>query len=946
MRIADTRPRILPLVLALVVAACALNGSTSRRTSAQEPDTALVDRIISSLSIDERVGQLVMVNFVGNDANAESDIAALIRDFHVGAVLLSSSNGNVINRGDTAGELATLTNQLQQRAYESTVRPDGSREIFVPLLLAMDNEGDLFPLTHATHNYTQLPNNMTIGATWSKEHARAAGAVAGRELSAAGINMLLGPVVDVLANPRTGGAGDIGIRSFGGNATWVGMLGRAYVAGVHEGSNGRMLTVAKHFPGHGGSDRSTDAEVPTVNKSLDQLRASDLAPFARLDAIEGEDRLGVTDAMMVSHIRYRAFGAGGDGSFTRPISIDRNALSTLMALPEFSSWRRDHLVMADALGVQAIKDWYVEEGEPDFPNRTVVKEALMAGNDLLPLIEFYRDPDNRAWKEFQLPVMQDSILYLREQYVADPEFRRRADEAIRYVIATKVRLYPEMAIDSVRVDPAVASAVAGTGAEQMRALNEAALTLIQPATVDALRARMPRGPDGSDHVLIVECWEDCYPYRVMAQSDMEAHMLRLYGPEGAGRLDEDNVATISFADLDEWLAAPDAPANEATRIDVERATWIIFSLAEYNPSARPTSGAVKRFLDSAPLDVRNKNLIGVAFNAPYHLDSTEISKLAAYFAVYNKTDFAIETAFRAIYGDVAPAGHSPVSIGGAFYDVDEQTRIRPDQQITLAVFGAESNEVKPGAIAIVTSEVRDLNGSLLGDGAPARFTLTGAGAEAQFVDSAINDGRAVAKFTLDDPGDYTVSGTVDGVSADPLQLRVSSDAPAPEPAPTENGDDGGGISPLVIGLAVGVPAALLAAGSVAAVAIATRRRTGAGRDTVESAPADALHAPAATPERAIRIDLETRRVYVNGVEARPPLSPEQFRLLNYLYERYGKVVGRDELIANVWPEEHAEGVSEEALDALVRRVRERIVQAGGERGYIVTLRGQGFRLET
>jgi DNA-binding winged helix-turn-helix (wHTH) protein len=86
-------------------------------------------------------------------------------------------------------------------------------------------------------------------------------------------------------------------------------------------------------------------------------------------------------------------------------------------------------------------------------------------------------------------------------------------------------------------------------------------------------------------------------------------------------------------------------------------------------------------------------------------------------------------------------------------------------------------------------------------------------------------------------------------------------------------------------------------------------------------------------------------MYIKGVEAKPPLSNEQFRLLHYLYERSGKVISRDELIAHVWPDVHAEGVSEEALDALVRRVRERIVQAGGERSYIVTLRGQGFRLE-
>ena len=111
----------------------------------------------------------------------------------------------------------------------------------------------------------------------------------------------------------------------------------------------------------------------------------------------------------------------------------------------------------------------------------------------------------------------------------------------------------------------------------------------------------------------------------------------------------------------------------------------------------------------------------------------------------------------------------------------------------------------------------------------------------------------------------------------------------------------------------------------------------------EAEPAIAPAAPASVP--ALRVDLETRHVYVNGNEVRPALSGEQFRLLSYLYERAGKVVVREELVLHVWPDAHAEGVSEEALDALVRRVRERIAQAGGERSYIVTLRGQGFRLE-
>ena len=88
-----------------------------------------------------------------------------------------------------------------------------------------------------------------------------------------------GPVVDVLERPRPEGSGDINIRSFGGSPFWVGQLGRAYIRGVHQGGAGRVLTIAKHFPGHGASDRLPDDEVATVNKSLGELRRSDLVPF-------------------------------------------------------------------------------------------------------------------------------------------------------------------------------------------------------------------------------------------------------------------------------------------------------------------------------------------------------------------------------------------------------------------------------------------------------------------------------------------------------------------------------------------------------------------------------------------------------------------------------------------------------------------------------------------
>ncbi|MEX2245472.1 MAG: glycoside hydrolase family 3 N-terminal domain-containing protein [Dehalococcoidia bacterium] len=938
------------LVAAIAGAAWAGAGALAP-AAAQEPDPALLDRVLASLTIEERVGQLVMVNFVGDDVSAESDIAGLVRDFKAGAVLVTASNGNVVNRGDTAGQLATLTNSLQQRAFESSRRTDPGGEYFLPLLIATDNEGDLFPFTNITNGYTSIPNNMTIGATWSKAHAQATGAIVGRELSAAGVNLLLGPVVDVLDNPRSGGAGDIGIRSFGGNAAWAGALGRAYVRGVHEGSGGRMLTVAKHFPGHGGSDRSTDGEVPTVTKSLAQLRALELAPFAEAARTDGADPLGVTDAMMVSHIRYRNFVPGSAEPFTRPISLDAPAFEALMALPEFSSWREDHLVMSDSLGVPAIKKWYAQQGEAQFPNRTVVREALLAGSDLLPVVEFYVDPAKPGWHDNQLPLIQDSILYMREQYLADAAFRRRVDEAVRHVIAAKMRLYPKLQLDEVTVDAAQASEAAGGGEEAMTQLAEDALTLIHPQSVGELRARLPRGPVTPDKVLIIECWEDCYPYRVMPKARLQDALLRLYGPQGSARLQAGDVSTISFGELDAWLAAPADPANATTDARLRDATWIIMALTEYSPVSRPASGAVKRLLDTSLIDVRNKNLVAISYNVPYHLDSTEISKLSAYFVVYSKTQASIDAGFRALFGDLTPGGHSPVDVQGIFYRVEDVVQPDPGQTIAVSLFGQDASAIPAGAtVNIVAGPIADRNGNPVPDGTTVTFALTRAGGAAATSAGDTIDGIAGASIRSSGAGDYAATALVAGITSSPFAIVVEGAAPEPTPGATASeGDDGGSNVVLIVALAVGIPAGVALLGGAVAGAPALRRRS--RRSVGERVlAADVSPAPLAEPAEAsvppkLRIDAETRRVYVNGSEARPPLSGEQFRLLLYLYERAGRVVGREELVQHVWPEAHAEGVSEEALDALVRRVRERIVQAGGERSYIVTLRGQGFRLE-
>jgi len=95
----------------------------------------------------------------------------------------------------------------------------------------------------------------------------------------------------------------------------------------------------------------------------------------------------------------------------------------------------------------------------------------------------------------------------------------------------------------------------------------------------------------------------------------------------------------------------------------------------------------------------------------------------------------------------------------------------------------------------------------------------------------------------------------------------------------------------------------------------------------------------------IRIDSASKQVWAAGKEIDPPLSLAQYRLLLLLYERAGQVVGRDEVVLAVWAEDEAEGVSEQAIDALARRLRERIAEADPDHEYVITVRGHGYRLQ-
>ncbi len=95
----------------------------------------------------------------------------------------------------------------------------------------------------------------------------------------------------------------------------------------------------------------------------------------------------------------------------------------------------------------------------------------------------------------------------------------------------------------------------------------------------------------------------------------------------------------------------------------------------------------------------------------------------------------------------------------------------------------------------------------------------------------------------------------------------------------------------------------------------------------------------------LMMDQKSRRVWVRQQELDPPLSAQQFKLLWLLYDRQGQVVSRPDLVAIVWGDDQSVGVSDQALDALIRRLRDRLAVLDPSHQFIDTVRGHGIRLD-
>lgn len=292
-----------------------------------------VRKVLSRMTLEEKIGQLIVCPYSGRFLNRESEemksLEFLVAKRKIGGLILYG--GNVY-------ETARLTNRLQKLAE-------------IPLLISSDLERGL---GNQIEGATQFPPLMGLGAIGSEEKAYLMGKVTAAEARAIGIHLTYAPVADVNINPDNP---IINVRSVGESPEQVSRLATAFIKGCQENA---LLATAKHFPGHGDTDLDSHSVLPIIKADLERLEKVELYPFQK--AIEA----GVS-VIMSSHLHLPVL----DSTPHLPASLSSPILTELLR----KKLGFKGLIVTDAMDMGGITMYYS-------PQEAALK-AVQAGADLI-----------------------------------------------------------------------------------------------------------------------------------------------------------------------------------------------------------------------------------------------------------------------------------------------------------------------------------------------------------------------------------------------------------------------------------------------------------------------------------------------------------------------------------------------------------------------------------
>jgi beta-N-acetylhexosaminidase len=781
---------LFPLLLASILFISVTPLGFSYAASSGYSPLVKAETQLASLTPAEKVGQLFLITFNGNDTSAASPIYDLIVDYHIGGVILDRDNDNFLNPDKMPRDCWSLVNNLQLLEYDDSRRLiqdtpplENQSPAYIPLFVGLSQEGNRSDYTEILFGLSPIPSQMSLGATWDADLAELVGEQVGMELSALGVNMLFGPSLDVISNPSPGQS-DLGVRSFGGDPYWVGKFGQAYIRGLHKGSLNNIAVVGKYFPGLGSSDRLPEEEVATVRKSLEQLKQIDLAPFFSVTGNAASPESAV-DALLNSHIRYQGL-QGNIRSTTRPISLDPQAFDLLMSLEPFGVWRDSGgLIISDNLGSQALQKLYDPSGE-SFNIRRVAVDAFIAGNDILYLGNF--GDDNKPIPNHEIIT---TLEFFAQKYTEDQDFAVRVDESVLRILSLKYKLYSSFNVSTVLTSQNNLSAIGKGDAAEI--VSRQSATLINPS-ISELTVVLQNPPTSSERVVILSdteqatICEDCPLIPTLGTKSLEDAIIKLYGPFSGRQLVRANITSYSFKELTTLLDFPSE--MEEMVIDLYNADWIIVTTLGVHEE-RQYSLALTRLLAERQDLLRDKNLVVFALGAPYYLDATNISKITAFFGLYNKLPSSIDVAAKILFNEFPSiTGNLPVSVPGINYDLisatsPDATRIfhlyigdKPELSITQEP--SLSTPASPvyyvgDLIELHAGVILDHNGNPVPDGTPLTFFITSQGESTSLPQVTTIEGSASISYLVQSVNHISIHAESSLAKSQSIEINILGD---------------------------------------------------------------------------------------------------------------------------------------------------------------------------
>ncbi len=477
---------ILTALCLLASVSALVAGQTHRKPAPDKAAETWVQATIKKMSLEDKVGQLLVSsfqsNFISTDSDAFETLAKAVRDYHVGGfhvfgaselappVLLNPTYGTV-----TLGqplEAASILNRLQALST-------------VPLLNTADFEAGVgFRIMGAT----SFPRAMAFGAARDEQLAFDAGRVTGEEARALGVHVNFAPVVDVNNNPRNP---VINTRSFGEDPALVSRIASAYIRGLQ--SAGVMATL-KHFPGHGDTDVDSHLGLPVIRHPRERLEKIELPPFKAGIAAGAE-------GVMTGHIEMPAF----DPTPATPTTLSQPIVTGILR----KELAFQGLIYTDSMGMQGVTNMYG-------PGEAAVR-AILAGNDVV-----LHSPDDGA-----------AFAGIRDAVTSGRIPQAQVDASVERIIRAKARAGLHT---SKTVSLEALPYIVGTRANQAvaDAVSQRSITLIKDA-----RTQVPSTVSRDAQVLYLSVLDYPSGWRIAAPSRTFIPELRKRWP---------NVTSIELSD--------------------------------------------------------------------------------------------------------------------------------------------------------------------------------------------------------------------------------------------------------------------------------------------------------------------------------------------------------------------------------------------------------------